>query len=241
MLFAIAIIRIPRKAETVLTGRVSLKFVFPMPINIYVMIDSPTSIQNGALISSCRLSGYDRQSVDVTFRTTEGDTVSLSLQNQTKATYEHLFRANRKRGLSSNDKMDISTEAKFAVSVSGDLNDEEMEDLSKAIRVVEKMNSEFLSGHGDKAIASQAGFADIETIESVDSYFTLDRAINMRSASSVAIAKEAKQGFSVSSAWTLLESLIRKMNEAQSSQSAEDSAGPSQSTVPSTQPVALVA
>ena len=176
------------------------------------MIGLSTSVQNGALPSSYGLSVYNRESTDVTFRTIEGDTVTLSLQNQTKTTYEHLFRANRKGGLSSNDKMDISAEEKFAVSVSGDLNDEEMKDLSKAIRVVEKMNSEFISGREDKAIASQSGFANLETIESVDSYFTLDRAINIHGASSVAIAKEAKQGPSVGSAWTLLETLIRKMN-----------------------------
>jgi hypothetical protein len=205
------------------------------------MMNSPTSIQNGALTSSYGLSVYSRESMDVTFRTTEGDTVTLSLQSQSKATYEHLLQANQKGGLAANDDLDISTEEKFAVSVSGELNDEEMKDLSKAIHVVEKMNSEFLSGRGDKAIASQSGFANLETIESVDSYFTLDRAINRLSAPSLAIAEEAEQGSSVTSAWTLLESLIRKMNEAQSSQSAEDSANPSQSTVPPTQPVLLVA
>jgi hypothetical protein len=215
--------------------------MFLMPIKINGMIDSSTSLQNDALTRSYGLSVFNRESADVKFLTIEGDTVTLSLQNQTQATYEHLFHANQKGSLSANDGLDISTEEKFAVSVSGDLNDEEMKDLSKAIRVVEKMNSEFLSGRGEQAIASQSGFAALETIESVDSYFTRDRAINLTGASSIAIGREANQSSSVSSAWPLLETLIRKMNEAQSNPSAEDTASPSQSTALSTPPVALVA
>jgi hypothetical protein len=114
----------------------------------------------------------------ITIRTAEGDTVAISLDSQLDATYAFYRRPRTGDGAGLRaEALTISASRDVAVSVQGDLNEQEMADISSLVKRLEQAIRSFLKGNLSAAVhqslvgpslGSLAGYAlDIEHTDSL--------------------------------------------------------------------------
>ena len=124
-----------------------------------------TSMDFSASNYSCseltRISVPEQQNKDITIFTEEGDKVTLSSEKQTQTFYSNFSDVSCQKfsGVSDKYSMDISNytatenrnfeyekNGSFSISVEGDLDKQEMQDIKKAIKSIDKIMTNLLSG-----------------------------------------------------------------------------------------------
>ncbi len=108
---------------------------------------------------------------DIKIVTTEGDTVTLSLQSETDltlATYSGLVRGKDGSARVQLDLASVTTGNQVGIEVEGDLNREERADISRLIGSIARALRSFFSGHIRAAIHQIASLRSLGSVASFD-------------------------------------------------------------------------
>jgi hypothetical protein len=101
----------------------------------------------------------------------EGDRVSISMDARIKgAQYGEVSQSNQEAARSASEYSTQFSEY-ASVSVAGELNEQEREDLGVALNIIDRMYQDFLGGCGDSAIARMNRFSALKTVAAVDTEF----------------------------------------------------------------------
>jgi hypothetical protein len=107
------------------------------------------------------------QNVVLNLTTNEGDTVSLSLAARTQSDYlNYLETGQNEQGAYAHQLQMFSTASQqdFTLTVQGDLNQQERQDIGKALRTIDQMMSDFVQGHLEPMIAKAQNLTQLDTI-----------------------------------------------------------------------------
>jgi len=129
-----------------------------------------------------RVASTLQQNADVTIVTAEGDKVTLSSGSQaqvTYATYEELRYMGGHFSQFRGENLGLEVSREHSILVDGDLNKKELRDIRKAIRTIEKMMRDFLSGHVDHAIGRAMKVSKLESISSLEASLQFERSLSV--------------------------------------------------------------
>ena len=101
-------------------------------------------------VQQSRISAFRKQQADITIVTAEGDRVTLSSTSQTHALYSAYNRAGR-HGQGSAQSLSVQHSQNLSISVEGNLNEQELRDIRKALRAIRKVGKEVLAGEIGRA------------------------------------------------------------------------------------------
>jgi len=138
-----------------------------------------------AELQAAKVKVSQSQTADITIVTAEGDTVTLS---SSKAA-ELLFATYNAQG-QVGGSAELHRSSTFSMSVEGDLNREELKDIRRAIRTIQKAANDVLRGHEEKAASRTARLANLDQIASIDADLEFHREVSVTqvSARSEAVA-----------------------------------------------------
>jgi hypothetical protein len=143
-----------------------------------------TSLESGETNYSTsqftRTTTSHQQDMDATIVTAEGDRVTLSWSSQSQATYTIYNSLARTTGESTwvqGSEFLLETDRELAISVDGDLNWRELRDIQKAIKTINSIIRDFLSG--DIALAMAKGFkiAQLESLSSLEASARFEQSV----------------------------------------------------------------
>jgi len=190
--------------------------------------------QSYAELQVARLSISETQSKDITIFTDEGDKVTISSNQQSHAqylTYEGLARkrgsgdyqgyaiARKSLAMFQGERFEFENSSSISISVDGDLNKQELKDIKKAIKGIDKIMTDLLYG-GDmvKAIAKAIEIRELDTISGLEANYQYEKEIMVEQTSIKEATTYSRQGFAETSPLTRnddslnhLKTLIDKM------------------------------
>lgn len=129
-----------------------------------------------------RVTSSLHQNADVTIVTAEGDKVTLSSGSQaqvTYATYEELRYMGGHFAQFRYEALGLEVSREYSIVVDGDLNKKELRDIRKAIRTIEKMMRDFLSGNVDHAVGKAMKVSKLESISSLEASLQFERSLSV--------------------------------------------------------------
>jgi hypothetical protein len=122
------------------------------------------------------------QTADITIVTAEGDTVTLSSSRTAELTFS-TYDAQGQVGGSSVSFSGMSAElhrtSAFSFSVDGDLNKDELKDIRRAIRTIQKAANDVLKGHEEQAASRTAKLARLDQIAIIDADLEFNREVTL--------------------------------------------------------------
>ena len=154
---------------------------------------------DGKNCSSSQLTGVAvslQQDTDFTIVTTEGDKVTLSYDSEFQAayvTYDSFSRINGDFSRSQGEMLGFHASREFTISVDGDLNEQEIKDIKKALKTVSRIMRDFLSGDIDHAIARTMNIGDLESISSLEAHLQLEQIVYQERQSNTQIRSRAHE------------------------------------------------
>ena len=110
------------------------------------------------------------QSADIAISTAEGDTVTVSSGTRLDATfssYEQLARTTNSAMLTQADALSLTAGRQFSISVEGNLNHREIQDIRRALHYIDKAAKELLSGDVDGAQQKLQNLDKQKTLSSI--------------------------------------------------------------------------
>ncbi|HIE65394.1 MAG: hypothetical protein ABGX83_08200 [Nitrospira sp.] len=152
---------------------------------------SPLTLPSGdpGTLSKTQSSQYTLQvqkRSEITLFTQEGDKVTLS----SSASLDVGFATYNSQGLINGAVSETSAEAFYLnqefgleLTVEGDLNEQELKDIVKALKTVKKLSYDFFSGRTDHAIKRVSKLNGLETISGFDVCLQYDRSASVQTAS----------------------------------------------------------
>lgn len=131
------------------------------------------------------LSVSEEQQADLDIVTAEGDKVTLSSDYRataTLATYEHLARSDSGYRQIEAQMLDFQLGQDIAVSVDGNLNQQELTDIKALLSDLGAMFKDFLTSGGRKPPGLDEDFSELTSIKSVNAQFEYSASIGYLSA-----------------------------------------------------------
>jgi hypothetical protein len=122
------------------------------------------------------------QHADVTLVTAEGDRVTISSGAQAEvayATYEDLRYMRGCFAEFHSETFSLEVSREYSILVDGDLNEKELRDIRKAVRTIEKIMRDFLSGDIAHAAAKAMKISQLESISSLDATLQFERTLSV--------------------------------------------------------------
>ncbi len=129
-----------------------------------------------------RVTSSLQQNADVTIVTAEGDKVTLSSGSQaqaTYATYEELRYMGGHFAWFRDETLGLEVSREYSILVEGDLNKTELRDIGKAIRTIEKIMRDFLSGDIDHAAGKAMKISRLESISTLEASLQFERSLSV--------------------------------------------------------------
>jgi uncharacterized protein Yka (UPF0111/DUF47 family) len=126
---------------------------------------------------------FSRQDTDFTIVTSEGDRVTLSYDSEFEAacvTYDSLARVSGDSSGFHGEILGFHASREFSISVEGELNEQEVEDIKKAVKAVSKIMRDFLLGDIDHATERAVKIAKLESISSVEASLQFDQIVYLK-------------------------------------------------------------
>ena len=126
---------------------------------------------------------FSRQNTDFTIVTSEGDRVTLSYDSEFEAacvTYDSLARVSGDSSGFHGEILGLHASREFSISVEGELNEQEVEDIKKAVKAVGKIMKDFLLGNIDHATERAVKIAKLESISSVEASLQFDQIVYLK-------------------------------------------------------------
>jgi hypothetical protein len=122
------------------------------------------------------------QHLDVNLVTKEGDTVTLSLDSRSAALYASMTQqsAERQEGHAryASDTTELSMglyEREMTFTVEGDLNEEELRDVQKVLKTIDRMMNRFVEGRLIPMQAQAARLQGLDTIAGIEANMSYER------------------------------------------------------------------
>jgi len=135
-----------------------------------------------------------RTNADISLITADGDKVTISASSAllaTHTTYDFLGRIEGQALAAHAEKLQISSTSEFAITVEGELDQEELADINKLLDAIKTTVAGAFSGKSDKLQQSLAGFGDLDSIASFEATLSYSREASAERATRIASAGEA--------------------------------------------------
>jgi len=135
-----------------------------------------------------------RTHAEISLITADGDKVTLSASSAllaTHTTYDYLGRIEGQALAAHAEKLQISSTSKFAVTVEGELDQEELADINKLLDAIETTVAGVFAGKPDKLLKSLAELGDLDSIASFEAALSYSREASAERATRIASASEA--------------------------------------------------
>ena len=132
------------------------------------------SQRQGITSQSSQTDISSQKSIDLSLVTAEGDKVTLSANvafQASYATYNSQGTLNGVTSVSQGESFEASLEREFSISVEGDLDQQELKDIKKAVKNIIKIAKQFFKGDLDNAFAKALKLRTPDTIASLDASF----------------------------------------------------------------------
>jgi hypothetical protein len=121
-----------------------------------------------------------KQHADITVVTAEGDRITLSSNSQHSvdfATYDGLVRTNGAATRLQWRELSLSSGNELSLTVEGDLSAEELKDLEKALKSIEKMVRDFIAGDMNHAMTTGLNPEDRGSLSSLEASLSFERVV----------------------------------------------------------------
>lgn len=171
---------------------------------------------SGSQISA--LSTYQQKNTDITIVTAEGDKVTLSANSQQEAsylTYSSLVRRGGEMTQIQGKSYSMEVNQDFSITIEGDLNEEELQDIQESIKTIDKVMQATLSGNTDQALVMSQSVSDRESISGFSANMEIETAMSF--AQQTTIQTQA----AVSEPTTSLDTLLDPISQKRSNGSTE--------------------
>ena len=166
--------------------------------------------QSYAELQATRLSLSESQRKDITISTREGDRVTISINEQsqsqsltyegfqrttTSAVYQDQSLAGKSLNMFQGDVFESESNKNISVTVDGDLNGEELEDIAQALKSIDRVMTHFLYG-GDM---TESGVQDmkimeLDTIAGLDANYRYEKSVILEQTSLKEISMYSSRG-----------------------------------------------
>ena len=148
--------------------------------------------QNYSELQAARLSVSESQSKDITIFTDEGDRVTISSNQQSQTqymTYEGLAKkrvsgeyqghAITKESLAmfKGEIFESENSRSISISVEGDLNEQELKDIKKALKKIDKIMTNFLHGGDVDAAVKSMEIGKLDTIAGLEANYRYEKSV----------------------------------------------------------------
>lgn len=133
----------------------------------------------------------ESQSLDMSLVTAEGDKVTLSYDAYAAAIYAQHGQVEAEGNYLGVQWTEFSAgqyERELMISVEGDLNDQEREEIREALKTIGHMLRKFVQGHMEPMMAKAGELADLETIASLDVSMAYERQVVTAKQTDMALA-----------------------------------------------------
>jgi|WetSurSiteA1Bulk_404760.scaffolds.fasta_scaffold53667_2 hypothetical protein len=163
---------------------------------------------SGGIAQSQKTSVKSTQTAEIEIYTAEGDKVTLSSMIQFEASaesyasYEHLGRSykshhhrrdghgpgHQQNAISGNSSASVSSTQKYSVSIEGNLNQQELQDIQKALQMIKQASQKIESGNLDGAQNKLEKLGELKSLTalsadiSVEQSVTVEKGINIQAA-----------------------------------------------------------
>ncbi len=138
--------------------------------NITTLI--PETYEKDSSISKSESLTVDHQkSKNISIRTSEGDVVTLSSSEKFHTgyySYQDVTSGNGNLSYQEGKQIEFSAEKAFSLSVEGDLSKQEIKDIKKSLKLIDKIIKGFQSGNIEKVLKNVSKFEKLDTIAGLE-------------------------------------------------------------------------
>jgi hypothetical protein len=144
-----------------------------------------------------RFNAFRKETQDITITTEEGDTVTISSLSKFQADYMAFDYTALVKGESTSfqaEKFKASSENAFKITVEGDLNEEEQEDIDKVLKKLDSIMNDLVSGNLDGLMNRALGIIDdTETISGLNAVLQFQQRVSMEQRSMTQLSSRGQQ------------------------------------------------
>jgi len=150
-----------------------------------------SSINNELLLT--RIETSNQQNKDIAIVTEEGDRVTISSSFQSQAVYstyegisqytvsatsENLAMENTELVMFEGEKFEYENARNFSISVDGDLNEQELKAIKKAVKIIDKIMTDILNGKNiSEALAKAVEISNLSSIASLEANYQYEKTV----------------------------------------------------------------
>ena len=180
-----------------------------------VPADFRGAYQSYAELQAVRISVSEARSKDITIFTDEGDKVTISSNQQNRfqsLTYEGLARekvsgdhqghAITRESLAAfkGERFELESSRHISISVVGDLNEQELKDVRKAIKGIDKIMTDLLyGGNMIEAAAKATEIKNLDTISGLEANYRYEKMVMVEQTSIIEAMTYSKRGLTETS------------------------------------------
>lgn len=157
-----------------------------------------------------RVSESHQENKDITILTADGDRVTITSNQQSHAAYSQYSAMTQQRtyaefgnmsvdqrrsAMSLGERFEFENSRFFSISVDGDLNEQELADIRKAIKAIDKIMTDILYG-GDiaKGVGNALELVGLDTISSIAADYGYEDAISVEKMEAAEVSTYNKDG-----------------------------------------------
>ena len=147
----------------------------------------PPSHRFGETTQALRASVAQTQAAEITLVTAEGDRVTLSANSEFEASFETYNARGRSHGHGGPRHAqawheEVRQKNDVSLSVEGNLNASELEDIRRAVDALQRSAEALLEGDSDEAAASLSALGGLGTISGIDATIQVTRQVSIEAA-----------------------------------------------------------
>jgi len=146
-----------------------------------------------------KVSTFESESTDMVFFTEEGDRVTISSESQISSEYFNYRNLLMNKNISANVEarnISISSDSKISITVEGDLSEEELKDIKKAIKTVDKIMQALKSGDIESAMKLAFETISLDSISGLSASMELEKNVTVSEQIQASLGEPiAKAGF----------------------------------------------
>jgi hypothetical protein len=120
---------------------------------------------------SMRVSSFSRESTDIILFTQEGDKITISSESSSSSDYSNyrgLLLNNKGSAQFKEESLSLNSDSRFSMTVEGDLSENELKDINKALKIIDKIVEKLKSGDIENAMMLAGRAINLESISGVD-------------------------------------------------------------------------
>jgi hypothetical protein len=143
------------------------------------------------MLQLARVGVSRQQDTDITIVTDEGDKVTISYDTELQAgymIYDSLASTKGDLASSKGEVFGFHASRELTISVEGDLNKQELKDIKKAMKGIERVMKDFLSGNTGHAITDASKMGSLESISSIEASVQLEQSVYLERRSMASVS-----------------------------------------------------